>query len=428
MPKRSAAAAERQELDPARLFACLKEARGVVAAVSGGPDSTALMLLLARWPDRPPVLVVTIDHGLRPESAAEARQVSANADRLGLPWRIMEAPQHGGGNLQAWAREARYALLAAAAREDGFDTIVTAHHREDQAETFLLRLARGSGVYGLAAIPAESTVAGLRVARPLLGVPGYRLAEVARDSGLPVSADPSNDDVRFDRVRLRRLMPLLATHGMGPHRLSATAHRMRRAAAALDFYAGALLREHFSADALGIVSGRGKALEQAPEEVGLRALALLISAVGGTSYPPRLDRLEALYAALLGRSGAGRLKRTLHGATVSAVGGRLVVAREWGRRGPAAMPASPGMTLLWDARFEVEVPALAQGQEIGPLGRSDRRLCSALAKRAALRTLPGLFADGALLAAPDFVVAVEGAPVAALATRSVVGARLGLVP
>jgi len=423
MPKRSAAAADPPELDPARLFAALKHARGLVAAVSGGPDSTALMLLLARWADRPPVLVVTIDHGLRPQSGAEARQVVLNAERLGLPARIMRAPQRLGGNLQAWAREARYALLAEAAREDGFDTIVTAHHREDQAETFLLRLARGSGVYGLSAMSGETTVAGLRLARPLLGVAGHRLADMARGSNLPVTLDPSNHDTRFDRVRLRRLMPLLATHGMGPQRLAVTAAHMRRAAAALDFFVGALLREHFAADPLGAVSGRVEAIEGCPEEVSLRSLALLIAAVGGATYPPGLERLERLHAALCGR-GAARFKRTLHGVMISVAGGRIVFAREWGRLGPAAIPASPGR-ILWDARFEVEVPKLAAGMEIAPLGRSDRRLRSPVARTAALRTLPGLFADGALLAAPDFVT-VDGAVVSPLWMQSVVAARLGL--
>src|SRR5205085_12517102 len=126
--------------------------KGLVLAVSGGADSTALMLLVSRWDERPPVLVVSVDHGLRPEAAAEARLVADNAARLKLPVRIMPAGRAPEGNLQDWARRVRYACLAEAARQAGFDTIATAHHQDDQAETFLLRLARGSGVYGLAAM------------------------------------------------------------------------------------------------------------------------------------------------------------------------------------------------------------------------------------------------------------------------------------
>ncbi len=127
----------------------------MVLAVSGGPDSTALMLLMARWRERPPVLVVSVDHGLRPGSADEACLVAENAGLLRLPSRIMQAAGPRTGNLQDWARRARYHCLTKAADEARFDTIVTAHHEEHQAETFLLRLARGSGVYGLAAMRSE---------------------------------------------------------------------------------------------------------------------------------------------------------------------------------------------------------------------------------------------------------------------------------
>ena len=122
---------------------------------SGGPDSTALMVLAARWAARPPTLVVSVDHRLRPEAKQETELVARNAERLGLAWRILQAAERAGGNLQDWARRERYRLLAEAARQAGCDAIVTAHHRDDQAETFLLRLARGSGAYGLAAMAEE---------------------------------------------------------------------------------------------------------------------------------------------------------------------------------------------------------------------------------------------------------------------------------
>jgi tRNA(Ile)-lysidine synthase len=164
----------------------------------------------------------------------EAELVAANARRLSLPSRILRAPPRPErGNLQDWARRARYRLLANAAREAGFDTVVTAHHRDDQAETFLLRLARGSGVYGLAAMADETEVAGLALARPLLGISRETLADVAAASGLATTDDPSNLDERFDRVRIRRMLPLLAAEGVGAGRLAETAARLRSAAAAL---------------------------------------------------------------------------------------------------------------------------------------------------------------------------------------------------
>jgi tRNA(Ile)-lysidine synthase len=407
-----------------------------VLAVSGGPDSTALMLLAARWQERPPVLVATIDHGLRPEAAAEAETVAENAERLGLPWRILKAsPPFHGGNLQDWARRARYRCLAEAAREAGHDTIVTAHHRDDQAETFLIRLARGSGVYGLAAIPEEGRLEGLALARPLLGVPRSALAALADASGLAIVDDPSNADPRFDRVRLRGAMPALAAHGLTPERLAETARRMGRAAAALDHYTEAFLHEHFRADALGVVSGPADAFATVPEEIGLRALARVLTAVGGAGYTPRLDALESLYRAILAtepvlepeHAHGAELKRTLHGVVITARHGRFAAQREWGREGLAEVSAPAGATLLWDARFRVDVPRLPGTLDIGPLGRSGRRLRSPCGGQAALRALPGLYQNGTLIAVPAPVFAADrGAPLENLAVRCVVGQGLGL--
>src|SRR4051812_17380271 len=131
--KRQAAPAADTALSREQLFKPLAGARGLVLAVSGGPDSTALMVLVGNWRARPPTLVVTVDHGLRAEAAAEAQVVAENAARLGLPCRIMQAPKLAeSGNLQDWARRVRYGCLAEAAIDAGFDTIVTAHHRDDQ--------------------------------------------------------------------------------------------------------------------------------------------------------------------------------------------------------------------------------------------------------------------------------------------------------
>jgi tRNA(Ile)-lysidine synthase len=336
-------------------------------------------------------------------------------------------PRPASGNLQDWARRARYACLTSAAREAGFDTIATAHHRDDQAETFLLRLARGSGVYGLAAMLEESEIDGLRLVRPLLHAPRAMLAELAAASGLVIADDPGNRDQRFDRVRLRAIMPLLAEHGLTAERLSATAARLGRAAAALDCCAMALLRKNFCADAFGALDGMAEALVDAPAEVGSRALALMLQAVGGADYTPRLDRLEALSEAIRDAGAGGRLQRTLHGVVVSVVKGRLAMRREWGRGGPGDIAAQPGATIVWDRRFRVQVPELHGRLTVGPLGRSERRLGSAHTGRAELGVLPGLYADSTLVAAPEGVVATdEGAPLGALCTECLVGPRLGL--
>lgn len=430
MTRRSAPAAEPGDLDPTALLGPLSGRRGLVVAVSGGPDSTALMLLAARWPGRPPLLVATVDHGLRPEAAAEARLVVENAARLGLEARILRAPpREASGNLQDWARRARYAALASVAREKGFDSIVTAHHRDDQAETFLLRLARGSGVYGLAAMAEEGSVEGVALARPLLAVPREALVRLAAKSGLATVADPSNDDPRFDRVRMRALLPILSAHGLDATGLAATAGRLGRAAAALDHYARDLLSGRFAADPFGVVSGPAAAFAEAPEEVALRALALTLKAVGGADYTPRLDSVEALGSAVAAAGAEGRVKRTLHGVVVAVDRGRLTARREWGRAGLAETIVPAAGAIVWDKRFRVDVPPLAGALRIGPLGRSGRRLRAQRAAPGVVAALPGLYQDGTLIAVPARIVAAdEGAALAPLAADCLVPGRLGLAP
>jgi tRNA(Ile)-lysidine synthase len=414
-------------LDPELLFAGLANARGIVLAVSGGPDSTALMVLVARWPARPPTLVATVDHRLRPEAAAEAELAAGTAERLGLRWQILRAPERPeGGNLQDWARRARYACLAEAAEAAGFDTIVTAHHQEDQAETFMLRLARGSGVYGLAAMAEETVTGDLRLVRPLLGVSRAQLFNLVAASGLPTVSDPSNLDPRFDRARMRALMPALAGHGLTAARLAGTAARLGRAAAALDHYARELLKRRFAADRFGVVAGPASALAEVPEEVGLRTLALILKAVAGADYTPPLDRVERLFEALLA-SEHRDLKRTLHGVAVMRSDGRLLAQREWGREGLAETPVPPNSTTLWDGRFRVEVPGLPSPLVLAPLGLARARVAAEGADRSVLRVLPGLYRDGRLIAVPEGVAVTDtDHTLDRLAIECIVGWRLGL--
>ena len=178
----------------------------VGVGVSGGPDSLALCLLLDRWTrDRGgSVLALTVDHGLRAAAAGEAAAVGAFCAARGIPHRVLRvagpAPDAG---LQAWARRARHALLEAACEAEGILHLALAHHADDQGETLLLRLARGSGPDGLAGMGALRETGAVRLVRPLLGVPRAALAAVCAEAGVGGVADPSNDDPRFARARLR---------------------------------------------------------------------------------------------------------------------------------------------------------------------------------------------------------------------------------
>ena len=224
-----------------RLFEPLELYEKLGLAVSGGPDSLALMLLAARWrrPGRPELFVYTVDHGLRPEAAAEAAMVVSEAHARGLPARSLrwdgDKPTTG---IQAAARKARYRLMAEAMARDGVAILATAHHLGDQAETVLMRLAHGSGIEGLRGMDALSLVEGCDVVRPLLGVRPEVLREVVSDAGLSPAHDPSNQDENYERVRWRLMLPALEAMGITLERLGTFARRMddalERAPAALE--------------------------------------------------------------------------------------------------------------------------------------------------------------------------------------------------
>ena len=177
--------------------------QGAVAlAVSGGPDSMAMLeLAAAAYPDR--VISATVDHGLRRESAEEARMVASACATLGVPHATLPIVAPRDGNLHAWARRERYALLESWAVEADAVALCTAHHADDQAETLLMRAARAAGLAGLAGVRTRNE-AGLPIIRPLLSWRRAELRRIAEGSGLPFVDDPSNDDPRFDRARFRQ--------------------------------------------------------------------------------------------------------------------------------------------------------------------------------------------------------------------------------
>jgi tRNA(Ile)-lysidine synthase len=317
------------------LFRGLEALDGLLLAVSGGPDSTALLVLAARWAKRlkraPKLLAITIDHGLRTEAAREAGAVKRLARRLGVPHRTLlwrgNKPKTG---LQEAARVARYQLLAQAAARAGYAHILTAHTLDDQAETVLFRLARGSGVIGLAGMAPASPLP----ARPFLHVPKVRLVATLKAARIAFSEDPSNHDPRFTRPRLRTLMPALAREGLDARGLARLAARMRRADATIAFAVGAAR----AALAPGPWAPRGPVVFETarfadlPAEVALRLLGQAI-AHSGNEGAVELGKLENLYEAL--RQARFRLRRTLAGALVTLAGERLTVERAPARRTPA---------------------------------------------------------------------------------------------
>ncbi|APX84618.1 tRNA lysidine(34) synthetase TilS [Methylorubrum extorquens] len=309
-------------------------ARPALLAVSGGPDSTALMHAAARS-GRDRFRVATVDHALRPGSADEARAVGRLATELGLIHTILtwDAPRHG-SRVQASARGARYRLLTDHAERIGAGLILTAHTLDDQAETVLMRLIAGSGPSGLAGMRDERPLApGIRLVRPFLNLSKADLVAYCEMHRLPFLRDPSNTDERFTRARLRRLLPLLAEERLNAARLARLAVRAGRDDAALRQRAEAVLSEITRTDEGGLRLD-GQRLHREPCAIVLRVVDAALDTVAPVHeapIPKRLERLEALVLnALLPALAEGRaLRRTLRGVLIEADGEgtiRLVAA------------------------------------------------------------------------------------------------------
>ncbi len=271
------------------------KASGIVVAVSGGPDSMALLHLLSDWKNRPRLCVATVDHDLRADSAAEAGMVAKFAHGLGIEhttllWRGAK-PDAG---IQQAAREARYRLLASHAMDMDCSHIVTGHHADDQAETVLLRLLAGSGIAGLAAMESEISRDLALLVRPLLGVPKAELIAYCEQNGVPFVSDPGNLDIRYGRTRMRQLMSDLADDGLTRQRLCKLAERASRANAALEDIADLALKSAFVQTVPGLVSINWNTVSHQPAEIRLRVMIAALERARASADPMRLERLETL--------------------------------------------------------------------------------------------------------------------------------------
>ncbi|MDJ0931953.1 tRNA lysidine(34) synthetase TilS [Breoghania sp.] len=421
--------------EAAALFAPLRRYGLVALAVSGGGDSTEMLHLFDRWrrtiPDAPDAIVFTVDHGLRAEAAAEAAGVGLVCAKLGLSHRTLrwEGPRPETG-IQEAARGARYALMIEEMGRRGAEALLLAHTRDDQAETFLDRLARGSGVYGLAAMAPVSRRDGVDLVRPLLDVSRARLRTTLRAAGIYWVEDPSNEDCHYRRVRMRRLLPTLADENLDAQRLASTARSMARAAAALDGWVDRVMDEEVTRHPAGPCRLEAALLSRLPEEIALRLCARLVRDTGGGAHVPRLARLEAAVADLSSAeadlsSAEGR--RTLAGCVLERRGADILIYREIGRAGLEAVDVAPGQTGIWDGRFAVTLSADAAGPvRIAALGAGGLRRAGLVPPegwpRDAFAGAPAVRWEGEVLALPGFELApvagwrgsVQARPIAAI--------------
>lgn len=357
----------------------------LLVGVSGGPHSLALALLARDWvrAQGGGVLAAICDHGLRPESGAEAASVAAMLAGQGIPARILPLGVAPGPAMQDRARQARLRALLALCEEQGAPWLLLGHHRADQAETVLLRALAGSGPAGLAGMGAARPAASALLLRPLLGVAPARLEAVVAAAGLAPVRDPSNADPRFTRVRLRAALADPGGEGTATQALAEAAacfarRRAAMAAAVADRLAVAV-RLHEAGFARIDLAAFGR------DGVARAALGALVRALGGAAFVPA----EAAVARLL-ETGHG----TLGGAVLRRDG---LLLREAAALAPP-VPARPGAT--WDGRFRL---AWTVGEDlmIGPAGDAARGLPRPAAIPAAVvPTLPALYRNGVLAVLP----------------------------
>lgn len=363
----------------------------IAVAVSGGGDSTALLHAMSRC--HADLRAVTIDHGLRNASAHEAALVAALCRELGVPHTTLEWQNwNGTGNLQDAARNARLSLIGDWANAEGITHIALGHTLDDQAETVLLRLARGSGVDGLSGMAASRTDGPLTWFRPLLTTRREALRAYLKAEKITWIEDPSNDDPRFDRVKARQALALLAPLGITTEGLADTATRLQDARAALEFQTHALAKTCITLTDCGEVKIAHETFDQAPREVQHRLLAAALMWVSGQTYRPRFAPLRALLSL--------PQDQTLHGCTVRHRKNATVIRRE-----PARVEGCRPITdVPWDGRWRVTKATSDTAPLIGPLGESGLRICKNWREtgraREALLTSPAIWSNGQLIAAP----------------------------
>ncbi len=380
-------------LDPgalAPLDACVSAGGRIGIAISGGSDSTALLILMLDRYGPGPLAAATVDHGLRPASASEAAAVAALCARRGmahdtLAWQ--RAPEDT-GNLQDAARRARYGLLSDWAAKRGLADIVLGHTRDDNAETFLLGLSRGAGLDGLTGMRPSFRRGAVTFHRPLLTARRDALRQMLRTRGLTWADDPSNDDPRYDRVRARRALAHLSPLGIDADRLAHTLGNLSDTRAAIDATLSDWAHAHTRTDRGDLLIDRA-ALAALPRDFARRLLSAALRWITGADYPPRAAPVLALLTA--------KSASTLHGCLVTPGPDTLRIARE-PRAAARAAPAAPGAT--WDTRWRLAAPH----GTVRALTEAGLALCpgwrDAGLPRASLAASPALWDGDTLIAAP----------------------------
>ncbi|MGH1418724.1 MAG: tRNA lysidine(34) synthetase TilS [Hyphomicrobiaceae bacterium] len=426
---------EAQAIEPAMLsdlFSPLKAFDGLVIAVSGGADSMALLHLLAQWraqlftQERAPApvfVVATVDHGMRPEAKDEALFVAQCAMALGLDHETVEwSEEKPTSGLQDGARVARYRLLEEVGVKHwptGQVGVVTAHTRDDQVETFMMRLARGSGLEGLAGMEGLrqlSPLTHVKLLRPFLTLSKAQLVATLKAKEHKWIEDPSNQDQRFERVRWRRHRKVFDELGLTDEALAKSITRLRRADAAIEAGVTEMARAVDLNLHHGLFASFGAPVfANQSSELRVRFLSRLLRAYGGQLLPPRLMKVEALVHRLATHIDPDQeVRETLGGCIIQKRGREISVMREPSRRPLPSIELPCGATKIWDHRFRVSCARQETGaivvQALGREGKDQLVTASGEVKDSlavapttdVAATLPGFWRDGQLVSVPIF--------------------------
>lgn len=360
----------------------------LAAAVSGGADSLALAVLAADWARARcgTVFALVVDHGLRPESGAEARLTAQRLRTLGIGAQVLALALRRGPGLAARAREARYEALIATSAAVGALHLLVGHHAADQAETIAHRVLRGSGTAGLAGMAAVVELSAVRVLRPLLAVPPERLRATLQARGVEWVEDPSNQDPATARARLRQ--------GLSRHNPAAAAIDALSAAASVVGWARSAAEARIAATLASSVTLRPEGFALLPARgLPVAALRALIQAISGAPYPPAPDAVATLAAAPTAATLAGvRLM------PAGRLGDGWLMLREAAAMAP---PVAAMAGVRWDGRFRLAGVSAEAGLTLGALGKDAARFRDRSAlPGAVLRTLPALRDGETLVAVP----------------------------
>jgi tRNA(Ile)-lysidine synthase len=406
----------------ARLAAILDnlhfESSPVIAiALSGGSDSMALLALTQHWTSlrNAKIIALTVDHRLRPESAAEAAWVHEQLAQAGIEHHILRwDADKPSANLQSEARNARYALMEAWCRERHILHLLVAHHRDDQAETLLVRLERGSGIDGLSAMPWVSYYRSIRLIRPLLSFTKQELQAYLTLRGKRWCEDPSNGNLYYTRNRIRRSLSI--EDELLSKRLAATATHMGRARVSIERHVAKLLVASVALHPQGYALLAVERFKTFPEEEALRALAAVLMTIGCGEYTPRFAALSTLYRKII----AGLTSAvTLAGCSIIPQRqSSLLLCREVAAMAPA-LTLVPGMEQQWDERFTCKIRkgcVLPASVTIGALGSEGWRKVVAvepsfsriILPKQVIITLPALKTLDSILTIPHIGYYTEG--------------------